>query len=163
MIDSSLINYIKKYSNSRTMDTIVIHCSATKEGKDYSIEDIKKWHLQRGFKDVGYHFVIKLDGTIEIGRPLNKIGAHVANHNTNTIGICYIGGLSKNNKAKDTRAEEQKESLLNLITILKSFIPIKEIKGHRDYSKDLNNNGIIESNEFMKDCPCFDVQKEYKI
>lgn len=163
MIDSSLINYIKKYSNSRTMDTIVIHCSATKEDKDYSIEDIKKWHLQRGFKDVGYHFVIKLDGTIEIGRPLDKIGAHVANHNTNTIGICYIGGLSKNNKAKDTRTEEQKESLLNLITILKSFIPIKEIKGHRDYSKDLNNNGIIESNEFMKDCPCFDVQKEYKV
>lgn len=163
MIDSSLINYIKKHSNSRAMDTIVIHCSATKEGKDYSIEDIKKWHLQRGFKDVGYHFVIKLDGTIEIGRPLDKIGAHVANHNTNTIGICYIGGLSKNNKAKDTRTDEQKESLLNLITILKSFIPIKEIKGHRDYSKDLNNNGIIESNEFMKDCPCFDVQKEYKV
>ena len=163
MIDSSLINYIKKHSNSRAMNTIVIHCSATKEDKDYSIEDIKKWHLQKGFKDVGYHFVIKLDGTIEIGRPLDKIGAHVANHNTNTIGICYIGGLSKNNKSKDTRTDKQKESLVNLITILKSFIPIKEIKGHRDYSKDLNNNGIIESNEFMKDCPCFDVQKEYEV
>lgn len=163
MMDSSLINYIKKHSNSRTMDTIVIHCSATKENKDYSAEDIKKWHLQRGFKDIGYHFIIKLDGTIEIGRSLDKIGAHVINHNANTIGICYIGGLSSNNKAKDTRTDKQKESLLNLITILKSFIPIKHIKGHRDYSKDLNNNGIIEPNEFMKDCPCFDVQKEYII
>lgn len=158
-----LINYIKKYANSRAMDTIVIHCSATKEGKDYSAADIKKWHLQRGFKDVGYHFVIKLDGTIEIGRPLNKIGAHVTNHNTGNIGICYIGGLSNNNKAKDTRTDKQKESLNNLITFLKTFIPIKEIKGHRDYSKDLNNNGIIEPNEYMKECPCFDVKKEYTI
>ena len=163
MIDSSLINYIKQHSNSRAMDTIVIHCSATKEGKDYSVEDIKKWHLQRGFKDVGYHFIIKLDGTIELGRSLNEIGAHVSNHNTGSIGVCYIGGLSKNNKAKDTRTDKQKESLLNLITILKTFIPIKHIKGHRDFSKDLNNNGIIDPNEYMKDCPCFDVKKEYKV
>ena len=163
MIDSYLINYIKKYSNSRAMDTIVIHCSATKEDKDYSVEDIKKWHLQRGFKDVGYHFIIKIDGSVEIGRSLDRVGAHVTNNNTGSIGICYIGGLSKNNKAKDTRTEKQKESLLNLITILKTFISIKEIKGHRDYSKDLNNNGIIESHEYMKDCPCFDVKKEYKI
>lgn len=161
MIDNSLINYIKKYSTSRAMDTIVIHCSATKEGKDYTIEDIKKWHLQRGFNDIGYHFVIKLDGTIEIGRPLDKIGAHVTNHNTGSIGICYIGGLSSNNKAKDTRTNEQKESLTNLINVLKTFIPIKEIKGHRDFSKDLNGNGVIDPNEYMKDCPCFDVQKEF--
>jgi hypothetical protein len=158
-----LINYIKKYSNSRAMDTIVIHCSATKENKDYTIEDIKKWHLQRGFKDVGYHFVIRIDGTIEIGRPLDKVGAHVANNNTGSIGICYIGGLSSNNKAKDTRTDKQKESLTKLITLLKTFIPIKEIKGHRDYSKDLNNNGIIEPNEYMKECPCFDVKTEYSI
>jgi len=163
MISSSLIEYIKKYANSRTMDIIVIHCSATKENKDYSVEDIKKWHIQRGFKDIGYHFVIKLDGTIEIGRPLDKVGAHVTNHNENTIGICYIGGLDANNRAKDTRTDKQKESLSNLITFLKTFIPIKEIKGHRDYSKDLNNNGIIEPNEYMKECPCFEVKKEYKV
>lgn len=163
MIDGSLIDYIKKYSNSRAMDTIVIHCSATKENKDYSVEDIKKWHLQRGFNDVGYHFVIKLDGTIELGRPLNKIGAHVSGNNTGSIGICYIGGLSSKNKSKDTRTPQQKESLINLINVLKTFINIKEIKGHRDYSKDLNNNGIIESFEYMKDCPCFDVKKEYKV
>ena len=163
MIDSSLINYIKKHFNSRAMDTIVIHCSATKEGKDYSVEDIKKWHLQRGFNDVGYHFIIRLDGTIEIGRPLNKVGAHVTNNNTGKIGICYIGGLSSKNKSKDTRTEEQKNSLSELINVLKTFISIKEVKGHRDFSKDLNGNGIIESFEYMKDCPCFDVQKEYVI
>lgn len=162
MIESSLINYIKTYANSRAMDTIVIHCSATKENKDYSVEDIKKWHLQRGFNDVGYHFVIKLDGTIELGRSLDKIGAHVTGNNTGSIGICYIGGLNSNGKAKDTRTIEQKQSLIDLVTILKTFISIKEVKGHRDYSKDLNNNGIIEPFEYMKDCPCFDVKKEFK-
>lgn len=162
MIESSLINYIKTYANSRAMDTIVIHCSATKENKDYSVEDIKKWHIQRGFNDVGYHFVIKLDGTIELGRSLDKIGAHVTGNNAGSIGICYIGGLSSNGKAKDTRTSEQKQSLIDLVTILKTFISIKEVKGHRDYSKDLNNNGIIEPFEYMKDCPCFDVKKEFK-
>ena len=162
MIESSLINYIKTYANSRAMDTIVIHCSATKENKDYSVKDIKKWHLQRGFNDVGYHFVIKLDGTIELGRSLDKIGAHVTGNNAGSIGICYIGGLNSSGKAKDTRTTEQKQSLIDLVTILKTFISIKEVKGHRDYSKDLNNNGIIEPFEYMKDCPCFDVKKEFK-
>ena len=163
MIDSSLINYIKKYSNSRVMNTIVIHCSATKEDKDYSVADIKKWHLQRGFNDVGYHFIIKLDGTIEIGRPLDKVGAHVNNNNTGTIGICYIGGLDSKGKPKDTRTDEQKDSLLNLITLLKNNINIKEIKGHRDFSKDLNNNGKIDKFEYIKDCPCFEVKDEYMV
>ena len=158
-----LESYIKKFSNSRTMDTITIHCSATREDKDYTSENIKKWHLLRGFNDIGYHFVILLDGTIEIGRPLNKVGAHVAGHNTGNIGICYIGGLDLNNKAKDTRTDNQKKSLVELINLLKKYINIKEIKGHRDYSKDLNGNGIIEKFEYSKDCPCFDVKSEYKI
>lgn len=163
MIDVSLINYIIKYSKSRAMNTIVIHCSATKEGKNYTSEDIRKWHKERGFNDIGYHFIIKLDGSIELGRPLNKAGAHVSKHNQDSIGICYIGGLSSKNRAKDTRTDKQKEALSNLITILKTYIPIKEIKGHREYSEDLNDNGIIEPFEYMKDCPCFDVQKEYKV
>lgn len=160
---STLKDYIKKHSNSRPMHTIVIHCSATKEGVAYDREDIKKWHLARGFKDVGYHFVVKLDGTIELGRPLNQVGAHVSGGNTGTIGICYIGGLDANGKAKDTRTNAQKESLLKLITLLKENITIKAIKGHRDYSKDLNGNGIIEKHEYIKMCPCFEVKEEYKI
>ena len=163
MIDSSLINYIKKYSNSRVMNTIVIHCSATKENKDYSSVDIKKWHLQRGVNDIGYHFIIKLDGTIEIGRSLDKVGAHVAGNNTGSIGICYIGGLDSKGKSKDTRTDEQKESLLNLINLLKKNINIKEIKGHRDFSKDLNCDGKIDKFEYIKDCPCFEVKDEYII
>ena len=163
MIDSSLIKYIKKYNNSRAMDTIVIHCSATKENKDYTKEDIKKWHLQRGFKDIGYHFIIKLDGTIEIGRSLDKVGAHVAGNNTGSIGICYIGGLDSKGKSKDTRTDEQKESLLNLINLLKKNINIKEIKGHRDFSKDLNCDGKIDKFEYIKDCPCFEVKDEYTV
>ena len=160
---SDLKAYIQKHSNSRPMHTIVVHCSATRENKDYNKEDIKKWHLQRGFKDVGYHFIIKIDGTIEIGRPLNQVGAHVTNNNTGSIGICYIGGLDSNGKSKDTRTDEQKESLLNLITLLKDNINIKEIKGHRDYSKDLNGNGKIDKFEYIKDCPCFEVKDEYII
>ena len=159
-----LFNYIKNNLVGRVMDTIVIHCSATKENKDYSIEDIKKWHLQRGFTDIGYHFIIRLNGTIEIGRPLNKPGAHVQNHNAHSIGICYIGGLNDKGKPKDTRTKEQKESLDKLIKMLRGLIPtIKEIKGHRDFSKDLNGNGIIDPEEYMKECPCFDVKKEYTI
>lgn len=161
MINSELVEYIKKHVGSRAMHTIVVHCSATKEGKSYDREDIKRWHLARKFNDVGYHFVIKLDGTIELGRPLNKIGAHVKGGNTGTIGICYIGGLDSNGKPKDTRTEEQKESLLNLINTLKSLTSAKKVLGHRDYSKDLNNNGIIEPNEYIKACPCFDAKKEY--
>ena len=158
---SDLKAYIKRYSCSRPMHTIVVHCSATKENVDYNKDDIKKWHLQRGFKDVGYHFIIKIDGTIEIGRPLNIVGAHVTNNNTGTIGICYIGGLDSKCKPKDTRTDEQKDSLLNLITLLKDNINIKEIKGHRDYSKDLNGNGKIDKFEYIKDCPCFEVKDEY--
>lgn len=159
----NLKDYIKKHSNSRPMHTIVVHCSATIEGKNYTSKDIKKWHLQKGFNDIGYHFIILVDGTIEIGRPLNKIGAHVSGYNTGTIGICYIGGLGSNNKAKDTRTDAQKESLNKLIDMLKENITIKEINGHRDYSKDLNGNGKIDKNEYIKQCPCFNVKDEYKI
>lgn len=163
-MDTSIINYIKKHSTSRAMNTIVIHCSATKEGKSYNAEDINKWHLARGFKGIGYHFVIKLDGTIELGRPLNKVGAHVANANTGTIGICYIGGLDSNGKPKDTRTPEQKKALVELVDALKSNITtINSVKGHRDYSKDLNKNGRIDPSEYIKACPCFEVKDEFKI
>ena len=159
----NLETYIKKHSNSRPMHTIVVHCSATKDGVDYGMEDIKKWHLQRGFKNIGYHFVIKLDGTIEIGRPLDKVGAHVSGYNSGSIGICYIGGLTKDNKASDTRTDKQKKSLLELIELLKKYINIKEIKGHRDFSRDLNKNSKLDAFEYIKQCPCFEVKDEYNI
>ena len=87
----------------RYISEIIIHCSATKEGLDFNVNDLRRWHKAQGWKDVGYHFVITLDGTIEQGRALEEIGSHTKGHNAHSIGICYIGGLDKNGKPKDTR------------------------------------------------------------
>lgn len=150
-------------ATQRTYKEIVIHCSATREDKDYAFSDLKRDHLARGFREIGYHFYITKDGVIYTGRDIKQIGAHVQGHNAYTIGICYEGGLDSKGKPKDTRTQEQKNSIVDLMGILCSNYPtIKAIKGHRDYSPDLNDNGIIEPNEWIKVCPCFDAKKEYK-
>ena len=102
----------------RIIKEIIIHCSATKEDKDYTVADIDRWHRARGFRKIGYHFVIYRNGDIHVGRSLSEIGAHCKGHNAISIGICYIGGLSKDGKPKDTRTIEQKAALLDLITQL---------------------------------------------
>ena len=148
---------------SREVTDIVIHCSATAEGKNYRAEDIDMWHKQRGFKGIGYHFVIDIYGTIEKGRPLSEIGAHVKGHNKCSIGICYIGGLDKSGNAKDTRTDEQRRSLRILLQELVKAIPsINNIVGHRDFSLDKNGNGVIDKHERLKECPCFDAIPEYR-
>lgn len=131
----------------RKIDKIIIHCSATKEGKYFDVEDIDRWHKARGFKCVGYHYVVLLDGTIQEGRPIGQIGAHCKGYNKNSIGICYIGGLDENGKVKDTRTSEQKESLVNLITELKNKFPEATIHGHREFAN--------------KACPVFCVEDEF--
>lgn len=146
----------------RKINAIVLHCSATIEGHDIDIKLIDEWHRKRGWRKVGYHYVIKLDGTIQKGRAESEIGAHVKGHNSDTIGICYIGGLDKGLKPKDTRTEAQKQSLLSLIKGLKLRYPDAIILGHRDYSEDKNKNGVIEPFEWSKACPCFDAIIEYK-
>lgn len=146
----------------RKINAIVIHCSATVEGQDIDIKLIDEWHRKRGFKKVGYHYVIKLDGEIQKGRAESEVGAHVKGHNFSSIGICYIGGLAKNMKPKDTRTAAQKNSLLSLIKGLKLRYPDAIVLGHRDYSEDKNKNGIIEPFEWSKACPCFDAIIEYK-
>ena len=134
----------------RRIDAIVIHCSATPEGKNFRARDIDAWHRQRGFKKIGYHYVIDLDGTIEKGRDESEVGAHVAGYNSHTIGICYIGGLAKDGKTpKDTRTIQQKESMMRLIMQLLCKYPNADIKGHRDFPK------------VAKACPSFDVRSEY--
>lgn len=131
----------------RKIDEIIIHCSATEAGKDFKAKDIKQWHVKgNGWRDIGYHYVIDIDGTVEFGRPIEQVGAHTKGHNANSIGICYVGGLL-NGKAHDTRTEAQKQSLKTLIERLKEKYPIVKISGHRDYAN--------------KACPCFDVSKEY--
>jgi N-acetylmuramoyl-L-alanine amidase len=120
---------------SREIKEIIVHCAATPEGIDFTVEDIDRWHRQRGFNGIGYHYVIYLDGSIHNGRDLNIAGAHCTNHNSKSIGVCYIGGVAKDGKTpKDTRTKEQKESLLLLLEELKSKFPKAKIHGHRDFA-----------------------------
>jgi len=130
----------------RDIKYLVIHCSATPAGRDTDIATIKEWHLARGFTDVGYHYVIKLDGTVQLGRPLAIKGAHVKGHNSNSIGICYVGG----GKGVDTRTDKQKDSLEALLYQLKAAFPKAEILGHRDFP------GVT------KECPSFNAKGEYE-
>lgn len=131
----------------RAINKIILHCSATQEGKDFDVEDIREWHLQRGFTDVGYHYVIKLDGTIQDGRDIRSIGAHCKGQNYGSISICYVGGLDKEGKGKDTRTNEQKESLLNLIDdlLLAYDLTIDDVYCHYQFAKKL--------------CPCFKIEE----
>lgn len=134
--------------NKRTIDEIIVHCSATPEGKDYTVEDIRRSHLARGFSDIGYHYVIYRDGSIHQGREESKIGAHCTGHNSHSIGICYIGGCTVNGKTpKDTRTIAQKTSLLSLLRELKKKYPKASIHSHKDFAN--------------KACPSFDATKEY--
>lgn len=149
-------------------DTIIIHCSASKDGQDIKAADIDRIHKEQGWKQIGYNYVIRLDGTIEEGRPLSMDGAHCnskdgrgGTYNKHSIGVCYVGGLDKNGKPADTRTPEQKASLVELINKLCSEHNIIELLGHRDTSPDLNGNGEVEPFEWIKACPCFDVREEY--
>lgn len=134
--------------SKRSINLIIVHCSATKEGMDYTVADIKKWHLARKFSDIGYHYVIYRDGSVHNGRDVNISGAHCEGYNSHSIGICYIGGLDKNGKPKDTRTDAQKTSLLKLLKTLKGMYPKATIHGHKEYAN--------------KACPCFDAYSEYK-
>ena len=133
----------------RKIDYIIIHCSATKEGQDFKAKDIDQWHKQRGYNKIGYHYVIDLDGTVETGRPENEVGAHCKGYNSNSIGICYIGGLDRNLSVKDTRTQAQKDAMWELVIKLLSKYPNANVYGHSEFNKG-------------KACPCFDVKKEFK-
>jgi N-acetylmuramoyl-L-alanine amidase len=164
----------------RGLNGIVIHCSATPNGKSFRAADINNMHKTRGFKrdsqavrtknpelpNIGYHYVIGIDGKVEEGRGLEEIGAHVQGSNAKTIGICMIG--------TDKFTEQQWQALRELIIHLAGKIKGKlcmtaesalaaykdmgiSIKGHRDYSPDLNGDGQITRNEWIKICPGFDV------
>lgn len=152
------------------IDAIVIHCSASREGQNVKASDIDKWHKDRGFKMIGYNYVIDLDGTIEEGRPLTMDGAHCNTagvsgkvYNKHSIGICYVGGLDRKGNAKDTRTRRQKKAMQKLVNELVMKYPIKEIIGHRDASPDKNGDGKITKNEWIKMCPCFSVKEEFPI
>lgn len=130
----------------RRIEKLIIHCTATEEGRDYDVNEIRRWHLARGWSDIGYHYLIRLDGTIERGRPVKTIGAHCKGQNRYSIGICYVGGVDENGKPKDTRTPEQREALNSLILELVTVYPLVTIHGHNEFS--------------TKACPSFDVQTE---
>lgn len=149
----------------RRIDEIIIHCSDSPEGRNDKAEDIRKWHKQRGFSDIGYHYVIDLDGTVEKGRSIEQAGAHCTGHNRNSIGICYIGGAywrdgvnakgkpikGKDGKAvlmpKDTRTALQRMAMKELVAQLQEQFPHATVHGHREFAN--------------KACPCFDVEAEF--
>lgn len=146
----------------RKINLIVVHCSATPEGRDVTAADINKMHIARGFKKIGYHYVVRLDGTVETGRKENEIGAHAKGYNANSIGVCYVGGLASDGKTpKDTRTPAQKSALKKLLHTLKQRYPDARIVGHRDLSPDTNHNGKVDKCEWFKACPCFDAIPEY--
>lgn len=148
--------------SERKITEIIIHCSATPEGKDYTVDDIRRWHKQRGYADVGYHYIVYRNGILAQGRDVNIIGAHASGHNAHSIGICYIGGMNaENTQPEDTRTLRQKARLLSLLVDLRKLYPNARIIGHRDLSEDKNGDGIIDSSEWMKACPSFDAKSEY--
>lgn len=132
----------------RQINEIIVHCTATREGQNFKVEDINRWHKQRGWNMIGYHYVVYLDGTIHQGRSEDQIGAHCLKHNTNSIGVVYVGGLDANGNPKDTRTEAQKQGLRKLLTELKRKYPKATIHSHKDFAP--------------KACPSFDATKEYK-
>lgn len=142
-------NPLSLKTSSRRINEIIIHCTATSEGRDYTIADITRWHKQRGFATIGYHYVVYRDGSIHVGRDVNLVGAHCTNHNSHSIGVCYVGGCQYNCLTpKDTRTDAQKKALLALLRELRRKYPQAKIHGHRDYAN--------------KACPSFDATREYK-
>ena len=135
----------------RKIDKLIVHCTATPEFKDFDVKDVRDWHVKgNGWSDIGYHFLIKIDGTVQEGRNMAKTGAHVAGHNKSSIGIAYVGGMDKNMEEWiDTRTDQQKDSIFNLLMDLKFQFPDAVVYGHNDFTD-------------KKVCPCFNAKEEYK-
>ena len=133
----------------RKITEIIVHCTATPEGREVRVADVDRWHRNRGFTRIGYHYLVELDGTVAVGRPLGQIGAHCKNHNAHSIGICYVGGLDVRLRPKDTRTPAQREALRTLISSLRRQFPGAKVLGHRDLAN--------------KACPCFDARAEYSL
>ena len=130
----------------RTINEIIIHCSGTPAGQPVSVESMRRYHVhQRGWRDIGYHFIIYLDGSVRHGRPVAQAGAHCRGHNSHSMGICYVGGLDSSGRPCDTRTPAQKAAMARLVRELKAQYPAATVHGHCEFA--------------AKACPCFDVQR----
>lgn len=125
----------------RNITEIIVHCNATKAGKHFTVSDIDAWHRRRGFRAIGYHYVVYLDGSIHLGRPEAETGAHCLGHNTRSIGICYVGGLDSAGNPADTRTPAQRTALRRLVADLRRRYPAASLHGHNEFA--------------AKACPCF--------
>ena len=143
----------------RQIKYIAVHCTAGSQKQ--SIEDLRAEFRRKGWKKPGYHFVVKPDGGIVQMLDEEEVSNGVKGYNSVIINVAYIGGIDAQGKATDNRTEAQKQSLENLLRILRGKYPKAVIQGHRDFSPDLNGNGKIEKCEWIKACPCFDAKEEY--
>ncbi len=131
----------------RDIDEIILHCTATPEGRAVTVWDIDRWHREKGWRCIGYHYVVYPDGSVHRGRDVSEAGAHCAGHNARSIGVAYVGGTDAEGRPKDTRTEAQKAALGRLVAELRREYPGASVHGHRDFAP--------------KDCPCFDAAAEY--
>ena len=132
------------FSLDRPVDKLIIHCSATPPNMDIGVKEIRKWHKDKGWSDIGYHWVIPRDGVIEEGRPINIIGAHVKGHNTGSLGVCMVGGVDKDMNPEDNFTKKQWHSLELLVRGIKAILTTITIHGHNEFSN--------------KACPSFSVK-----
>lgn len=150
-------------------DFIVIHCSATRPNADIGAREIRQWHMSKGWSDIGYHFVIRRSGLVEVGRPLSEEGAHVRGFNNRSVGVCLVGGLMPDGSAADLTCPlefdsftgEQVKSAHAVVNLLRKIYPKAEVLGHRDLSPDKDKDGKVEKHEWLKTCPGFDARKEF--
>lgn len=142
----------------RRTDYIVVHCSATPPSSDIGADEIDDWHRAKGWSSIAYHAVIRRDGEIEFGRHFDEVGAHVQGQNYRSVGVCLVGGVDEGGNAEDNFTTEQLKSLTAIVATLERAYPGAEVLGHRDLSPDQNGDGVIDQNEWVKDCPCFDVR-----
>lgn len=130
----------------RNIDRIIIHCTATPRGRHVTVSDVDRWHRERGFSGIGYHYLIYLDGTIHAGRPIERIGAHCRGYNATSVGIAYVGGVEADCVTPaDTRTDAQKTALHTLVKSLQERFPKASVHGHNEFA--------------AKACPCFDVSE----
>lgn len=132
----------------REINNIIWHCSASPEGRPDTAEAIREWHISKGWSDIGYHFIIELDGEVKVGRPVDVVGAHVRGHNDDSIGICYIGGMTKDGKSpKDTRTNAQRIALYAITREMLELFPGATVSGHNQYDN--------------KACPSFNAEADW--
>ena len=130
----------------KSTDYIVIHCAATKASMNIGLTEIRKWHVQdNGWRDVGYHYIIRRNGEVELGRSIRDTGAHAAGYNHKSVSVCMVGGMAEDNSAENNFTAQQWTALLDLVKQLKSNYPDADVIGHNEISE--------------KECPSFDVQK----